>query len=321
MTRPVFSFPFPVIIIIGLTLAISTYFSTIYAADSDDEQRLYQIELIIFENTASSDTSELWNIDPGVPDMADSIELQRHDPAPDNVLPKENISNDVIIDSTNNASTFPLSAPDAPIPTSADNYPPYTLLPDTLLRLNTDLTRLKTSRDFQPLLHIGWRQHVPEQNDPQVIQIDSRKLLLYTARISGEEDTANESVSIDDTTNTDIQDPQKPLYTQGPDEIVTHLNENFVSGTLTLSRGRYLHMNLDILYQRQSNTPMLFTFFGFGNTSDTPEKFRMLQKRRMKRDEINYFDHPKFGVLAIITAVEATEEEDQVKTIPLKVLR
>ena len=79
-------------------------------------------------------------------------------------------------------------------------------------------------------------------------------------------------------------------------------------------------MGLDLLYERQSNSPQLFSFFGFANTEDVPESYRLTQNRRLRRGEIHYFDHPKFGVLAMVTAVEAEPEDDdgEAQTIPLK---
>jgi hypothetical protein len=57
-----------------------------------------------------------------------------------------------------------------------------------------------------------------------------------------------------------------------------------VSGQIALSRGRYLHLTLELAY-------------------DSPEEGRMVlrQTRRMRSNERHYIDHPKFGVVAIIT--------------------
>jgi hypothetical protein len=59
-----------------------------------------------------------------------------------------------------------------------------------------------------------------------------------------------------------------------------------LSGQIALSRGRYLHLTLELVY-------------------DSPEEggARMVlrQTRRMRSNERHYIDHPKFGVIAIIT--------------------
>lgn len=57
-----------------------------------------------------------------------------------------------------------------------------------------------------------------------------------------------------------------------------------LSGQIALARGRYLHLTLELAY-------------------DSPEEGRMVlrQTRRMRSNERHYVDHPKFGVIAIIT--------------------
>lgn len=59
-----------------------------------------------------------------------------------------------------------------------------------------------------------------------------------------------------------------------------------VSGKVALSRGRYLHLTLDLAF-----TP-----------PDAPgERYVLRQSRRMRSNERHYIDHPKFGVIAVIT--------------------
>lgn len=59
-----------------------------------------------------------------------------------------------------------------------------------------------------------------------------------------------------------------------------------LSGQISLSRGRYLHLTLELAY-------------------DSPEegggRMVLRQTRRMRSNERHYIDHPKFGVIAIIT--------------------
>jgi hypothetical protein len=62
--------------------------------------------------------------------------------------------------------------------------------------------------------------------------------------------------------------------------------ETGLSGQIALSRGRYLHLTLELAY-------------------DSPEegggRMVLRQTRRMRSNERHYIDHPKFGVIAIIT--------------------
>ena len=63
-----------------------------------------------------------------------------------------------------------------------------------------------------------------------------------------------------------------------------------VTGQIALSRGRYLHLTLDLLFE----------------PPDEPgQRFVLRQTRRMRSTERHYIDHPKFGVIAVITPSES----------------
>ena len=57
-------------------------------------------------------------------------------------------------------------------------------------------------------------------------------------------------------------------------------------GQIALSRGRYLHLTLDLTLEPPS---------------DPGQRYVLQQTRRMRSNERHYIDHPKFGVIALIT--------------------
>lgn len=61
-----------------------------------------------------------------------------------------------------------------------------------------------------------------------------------------------------------------------------------LQGQVALSRGRYLHLTLDLEYT------------GAGATGE-PQSYVLRQTRRMRSNERHYIDSPKFGVIAVIT--------------------
>lgn len=71
-----------------------------------------------------------------------------------------------------------------------------------------------------------------------------------------------------------------------------------VRGAARVSLARYLHLELDLLYDRPRSesheTP--------GDA--VPTRFRLRSSRRMRSNELHYIDHPLFGVLVVITRVE-----------------
>lgn len=63
-----------------------------------------------------------------------------------------------------------------------------------------------------------------------------------------------------------------------------------LSGRVALSRGRYLHLTLDLTLQPAGGA----------------ERYVLRQTRRMRSNERHYIDHPKMGVIAVITPSEAS---------------
>lgn len=64
-----------------------------------------------------------------------------------------------------------------------------------------------------------------------------------------------------------------------------------LQGQIALSRGRYLHLTLDLVLD------------GAGAPGEPPERYVLRQTRRMRSNERHYIDSPKFGVIAVITPV------------------
>ncbi len=62
-----------------------------------------------------------------------------------------------------------------------------------------------------------------------------------------------------------------------------------LTGRVAVSRGRYLHLTLDLVLQ----------------PSGSSERYVLRQTRRMRSNERHYIDHPKLGVIAVITPSEA----------------
>jgi hypothetical protein len=78
-------------------------------------------------------------------------------------------------------------------------------------------------------------------------------------------------------------------------------SRNSVEGTVRLVRGRYLHLDMDLLLRDTGLQPP-------GHYADGPgytPAYRLIEKRRIKRSDLHYFDHPRFGVLALVTPVSA----------------
>jgi hypothetical protein len=70
-------------------------------------------------------------------------------------------------------------------------------------------------------------------------------------------------------------------------------------GTVALERGRYLHLRLDLAYVPATPPNSLLGAVA----ASGPVTFTLRQNRRVKAFERHYFDHPAFGVIAMVSPV------------------
>ena len=62
-----------------------------------------------------------------------------------------------------------------------------------------------------------------------------------------------------------------------------------IVGQVALTRGRYLHLTVDLVYDAP------------GAAGEPTQRFVLRQSRRMRSNERHYLDSPRFGVIAIVT--------------------
>ena len=92
-----------------------------------------------------------------------------------------------------------------------------------------------------------------------------------------------------------------------------------LDGTVVFYMSRFLHVDVDLLLKDESDQKMDMTagvanakpVAGFAmSSSDATNNsqqlvYRIDESRRIRSNQMNYFDHPKFGVLLIITPMES----------------
>jgi hypothetical protein len=69
-----------------------------------------------------------------------------------------------------------------------------------------------------------------------------------------------------------------------PVESLIGSSTSGLTGRIALARGRYLHLTLDLSLSAEDG-----------------QRYQLQQTRRMRSNERHYIDHPKFGVVALIT--------------------
>ena len=282
-------------LIIFVSILIS---SPVFA--EEDEPRWYQIELILFSNKLAEESiTENWPEFPGTGSTKNIIELVL--PGSDNaqISPggktkvarkaESNRRNDSISDEL--ALVLPFSVVDK------DQY-----------RLTVSAQKLERSSKYNLLLHISWRQ-------PAFRSSDNSAIYLH--------DGLNEINKKPPTNEETITNPS------GPEP------ERFF-GTFKLTLSRFLHIDIDMIYRDliKKHTGILATeteITGSESINNDPElqaqvnqdiyidesttydarDFRLKTSRRVKPDEIHYFDHPLFGVITMVTRYELPKPEEE----------
>lgn len=155
----------------------------------------------------------------------------------------------VLSDDESSASAVAIAS--APVATATEKFPPLAAGKFKLVAIADTLRR---SRNYQPLAHFGWTQPGFPRTEAHYMSIDSQ-----TAAGSG-----------------------------SGSRLSTGLSAG-LSGRVAVSRGRYLHLTLDLVYEPPE---------------EPGQRYTLRQTRRMRSNERHYIDHPKFGVIAVIMQSE-----------------
>ena len=76
-----------------------------------------------------------------------------------------------------------------------------------------------------------------------------------------------------------------------------------------MSLSRFLHLLLEIDWLPRAKNEGFPLYRGLAGLVAKPTPYTISESRLMQRGDIHYFDHPLFGVVALITRVEEPEPE------------
>jgi hypothetical protein len=293
--------------------------------DGGDEQRWFQVELILFaQNQGGALDSEKWPDleDIRLPQPLQELSLPQPEPAPDTAPEQAALATTPIVapDGTGKASAGEATAAVEPPPAMPVAFQ---LLPEEELQLNDVLAKLRRSRHYHPLLHIAW-------NQPTLGREQATPILLFegmaeplpadeaaaeaTSEAEGEAATA-----IPAATTFSLQ----PVPATEADADIGPPNPRFV-GTVRVSVARYLHLDADLLYRipvtQQQPVPIPDLTLWYDRPYPTLSEpqgpayqlqewqamrgFRLEESRRMRSGRVHYLDNPFLGLVVLITPVE-----------------
>lgn len=154
---------------------------------------------------------------------------------------------------------------------------PFSLLPASSNRLDGVEKVFRLSSSYNPLLHYSWQQPATERRDARFVKI--QKLVEDTTGL------------VSDTVETDAE-PEFIEALIEPDRIV--------DGAIRIRSGFYLHVDVDLNYF--TALPQENRLMQTAMTDEQPDPFatspvQLKETRKIKLNEIHYFDHPMFGLI------------------------
>ncbi|HEC27671.1 MAG TPA: hypothetical protein ENI67_09740 [Gammaproteobacteria bacterium] len=140
--------------------------------------------------------------------------------------------------------------------------------------------RIRKNPDRNIILATHWVQTVLDPANTMIARITNRKDLTDDLKVS----------------NTDI----KPGFND--DQLPT--SQPILDGFINFYLAGQYSLEADIRY-----TPVYRPSILDEEPAADPVSYRIYEKRRMKSGELNYYDHPKIGMVLRVTPVEAPTEE------------
>ena len=142
----------------------------------------------------------------------------------------------------------------------------FKLLPTGLYKLGGVYNELKFSRNYRPLLHMAWQQ-------PALNQYQAKNVLIR--KIEGDGQSGN------------------------TDPLIK------IEGTIRVRSAQFLHVDVDLYYFVNSLSESFIRSGTAGEPANSlqTEFAELRETRKMKLNELHYFDNPIFGLLLWVSRI------------------
>jgi Peptidoglycan-binding protein, CsiV len=159
---------------------------------------------------------------------------------------------------------------------ASEGLVPYMILDKGRNRLNGVQRTFKLSSQYRPLIHLSWQQPAAQRRQSRYVHLQ---------RLDGDQ-----SIPVADASNPDVE----PEFL---DEIIPL--DRVVDGSIRIRSGFYLHADIDFSYFKDlpaENKILRSSEESFISAIDKTV-IKLKETRKLKLNEIHYFDHPMFGVI------------------------
>ena len=229
----------------------------------------YQVEVIVFNYLSPEFNGELWYENPGLPDRVNSIELiaelADNEDLATNLEPEENLNIEIV--------------------PNKEELIPYLQLPEDKLRLDGVQRILKLSRTYRPLLHVSWQQPGHDSRNARAVHLQ---------KFAEMEEITTDAILAQEPDDLDALHNALPEV----DDLYQVLDLIF-DGTIRLRSSKFLHVDVDIAYFPEflSNENKVGIQDDSLFVQQQADYVRLQESRKIRLNEIHYFDHPIFGVI------------------------
>jgi len=278
---------------------LATLFSVVlsaplFAQQSDttpevEEQRYYDVELVIFKNL---------NVPKG-------LETRKPYPAPAEPVLQVDFSH----------------ADGLEVARSMEFEP----LPLERMQLIEESRKLIRSSRYELLLHLGWTQPGLSKDRMVPVRIRGGDIIhqdlfaepwMYDPQAPLPDDYEFPQRTPEDASSAELAALAAPETTDA-DSPSTPLNEGVyeLSGTVSIELSRYLHVHPDLMLRKKVREQLVQTLEDEHGENDANNhsglnrtvvyQFPLTESRRMRSKRLHYLDHPEYGMLVLITQAEA----------------
>ena len=186
------------------------------------------------------------------------------------------------------ADPVSVDTPDAP---EDEDLKPYVSLHGQDYRLAGVRRAMASSREYRPLLHVAWQQPGLDARNVRAVRLDNTRF----------ERKAAEQVEVEPELG---QVRDEPEYTP-PIKIF--------DGTVRLRKSRFLHLDVDFVYfpDTLQQPDLEMPAQSAGHRRFPADYVRLTESRRIKPDDLNYFDHPLFGLIVEVSKIKSADDADE----------
>lgn len=239
----------------------------------------YQVEVIIFEHLDKRGLQETWPLEPGRPNTSQAQLLSSGTP----------------------------QTQEGSVDQPARSLYQFTQLSETDLQLNDAKERIQKNGNYRIIVHKAWKQKIGDKKIAEKLRLIGGKQYTRT-NTAHKQNTFGDSIAMEQTEIGAGADVRNTAYE--------------LDGTLMLSRSRHLHLDADLLFTKPMR--VLSPAQGvegslsaagshkvlLGNVQNRNQwqqeanarlqPFRLNQTVRVRTNEVQYIDHPMYGMLVAV---------------------